>query len=252
MIADELIFLLVYYSGRLFFYDINGILSGQRAARGETVRRLIWGLAAFIPAASAGEAAVLFIMNALLVSADSYITFKNPARRKYFFLFGTGLTLTAAAWLAGIAANAAHFLHNPLSAWLNCQLSAATPIKGGVQRLAVISLGYLLALKEGTIFIRFILNQISAVPVNKADRKDRDLAEYERGKIIGLLERTFIYFLIIFNQIGAIAVIIALKSLARFNELNDKNFAEYFLIGSLLSLFTATLPAVLVRFILNM
>ena len=57
---------------------------------------------------------------------------------------------------------------------------------------------------------------------------------------------TFLYFLIIFNQIGAIAIIIALKSLARFKELDDKNFAEYFLIGSLLSVLVAVIPAVIV------
>ena len=85
-----------------------------------------------------------------------------------------------------------------------------------------------------------------AIPKKKDKPTQRDREEYDRGMLIGLLERTFLYFLIIFNQIGAIAVIIALKSLARFKELDDKNFAEYFLIGSLLSVLMAAIPAVVV------
>ena len=74
-----------------------------------------------------------------------------------------------------------------------------------------------------------------------------DIQEFDRGKLIGILERGLIYFLIIFNQIAAIAIIIALKSIARFKEMDDKNFAEYFLIGSLLSIVVAVFPAILVR-----
>jgi len=84
------------------------------------------------------------------------------------------------------------------------------------------------------------------VPYLNRKTKRQDRREYELGRVIGLLERTFLYFLIIWNQIGAIAILIALKSLARYKELENKQFAEYFLIGSLLSVLAAAIPAVAV------
>ena len=104
--------------------------------------------------------------------------------------------------------------------------------------------GYLLTQKEATIVIRLILQRWRAVP--KRDNRRKDHREYELGRVIGLLERTFLYFLIIWNQVGAIAILIALKSLARFKDLENRTFAEYFLVGSLLSILTAAIPAVVV------
>lgn len=102
---------------------------------------------------------------------------------------------------------------------------------------------YLFTIKESTIIIRGILDSIKAVP-QKQQKKDED--EYNRGKYIGILERTFIYFLIIFQQYTAIGILLGLKTFARFKELDKRDFAEYFLIGSLLSILTALLPAIYV------
>jgi len=109
--------------------------------------------------------------------------------------------------------------------------------------------GFIFTMKESTILIRLVLNKVSATP--RSAENTKDTKEYDRGKIIGILERGLIYFLILFNQVASIAIIIALKSLARFKEMDDKNFAEYFLIGSLLSIITALIPAVLVKLFLN-
>jgi hypothetical protein len=105
-------------------------------------------------------------------------------------------------------------------------------------------------LKEGIIPLRFTLKRIEAMPKRREDPKKPDTIEYERGRLIGLLERTFFYFLVIFDKTAVVGIIIALKSLARFRELDNKEFAEYFLIGSLLSLLWAVIPAVQVRILL--
>lgn len=102
---------------------------------------------------------------------------------------------------------------------------------------------YLFTIKESTIIIRGILDSIKAIP-QKQQKKDED--EYNRGKYIGILERTFIYFLIIFQQYAAIGILLGLKTFARFKELDKRDFAEYFLIGSMLSILTALLPAIYV------
>jgi len=103
---------------------------------------------------------------------------------------------------------------------------------------------YLFTIKESTIIIRGILDSIKAVPKKEKDEKDEE--EYNRGKYIGILERTFIYFLVIFQQYAAIGIVLGLKSFARYKELDKRGFAEYFLIGSMLSILTALLPAIYV------
>lgn len=80
------------------------------------------------------------------------------------------------------------------------------------------------------------------------DLKDRDkdmgtlkLTAQERdtpdraGAAIGVLEREIIFILGIMNQFSAIGFVLAAKSLARFEQLKNKGFAERYLIGTLLS-----------------
>ena len=56
------------------------------------------------------------------------------------------------------------------------------------------------------------------------------------GRIIGYLERTIVFILLLYNQFGAMAFILTAKSVARFKEIEqDKSKAEYYLIGTLLS-----------------
>lgn len=67
------------------------------------------------------------------------------------------------------------------------------------------------------------------------------------GFWIGVLERFIILILVTNNALTAVAFIFTAKSIARFSELNDKTFAEYYLTGTLLS----TTLAVLGGFLLN-
>lgn len=69
------------------------------------------------------------------------------------------------------------------------------------------------------------------------------------GRLIGYLERIIVFILIVYQQYGAIAFVIAAKSLARFQDINDKRqTAEYYLIGTLLSVATAFAVALLLGF----
>lgn len=67
------------------------------------------------------------------------------------------------------------------------------------------------------------------------------------GRMIGWLERALIFVGIAVGRPELIAVVVAVKSVARFPELKDETFAEYFLIGTLLSLTGAVLIGGLVR-----
>ena len=59
--------------------------------------------------------------------------------------------------------------------------------------------------------------------------------QLNRGKIIGIIERSLFMFFIITNNYSSIGFILAAKGFTRFKELDNKEFAEYVLIGTLLS-----------------
>ena len=61
------------------------------------------------------------------------------------------------------------------------------------------------------------------------------------GRLIGILERTLSLILILVGQWAALAILIGAKSIARFDELKDRRFSEYYLIGTLTSLLVAVL-----------
>lgn len=59
------------------------------------------------------------------------------------------------------------------------------------------------------------------------------------GAVIGNLERLLISIFLYYNQFGAIGLVFTAKSVARFNKISKSpSFAEYYLIGSLFSIFS--------------
>lgn len=71
------------------------------------------------------------------------------------------------------------------------------------------------------------------------------------GRVIGYLERLIAYLLIITGNISAIAFVLAAKALARFKELEDKAFAEYFLIGTMASLSFTMILSFIIQYLLR-
>lgn len=61
------------------------------------------------------------------------------------------------------------------------------------------------------------------------------------GRLIGILERTITLILILAGQWAAMALLATAKSVARFDDLKDRQFAEYYLVGTLSSLLVAIL-----------
>jgi hypothetical protein len=70
------------------------------------------------------------------------------------------------------------------------------------------------------------------------------------GHLIGALERFLALTLALLGQWGALGFIVAAKSIARFKELEDRRFAEYYLVGTLTSIIVATTTGLLVRALL--
>ncbi|HHU23758.1 MAG: DUF3307 domain-containing protein [Bacilli bacterium] len=69
----------------------------------------------------------------------------------------------------------------------------------------------------------------------------------EYGKWIGYCERIIIFLLFFLQAYEGIAIIVALKTFARYQQLNQKNFVEKYLLGTLFSVMMAILFGILAR-----
>lgn len=67
------------------------------------------------------------------------------------------------------------------------------------------------------------------------------------GRIIGKLERIIISILVLSNQFGAIGFVLTAKSIARYKQLEDKKFAEKYLVGTLTSVLIAFIVTIILK-----
>jgi hypothetical protein len=78
-----------------------------------------------------------------------------------------------------------------------------------------------------------------------------DTKEYNRGRLIGNLERIVLTIVIAAGSYAALAFLVAAKGVVRSDEFDkNRNFAEYFLIGSLSSVLVALCAGIALRFAL--
>jgi hypothetical protein len=68
------------------------------------------------------------------------------------------------------------------------------------------------------------------------------------GRVIGILERLLIFVGLVASSWEILAGVVALKTVARYSDLDKQDKAEYFLIGSLASILWAVLVTGLIAF----
>lgn len=101
--------------------------------------------------------------------------------------------------------------------------------------------GLLLVINEMNILLRYLLEVMGLASLGTQEDKVSE-EEYSMGRLIGLLERIFVFLFVLLGQYSAIGFILAAKGVTRFNNFkDDKPFAEYVLIGTLLSTLLALL-----------
>lgn len=83
-----------------------------------------------------------------------------------------------------------------------------------------------------------------------SDKSRLDLAEMNRGRLIGNLERLILAIVVAAGSYAALGFLVAAKGLVRFDELRDREFAEYFLVGSLASVLVALCAGMAIRYVL--
>lgn len=117
-----------------------------------------------------------------------------------------------------------------------------TTVTGHFIRILVGVIPDRLSLFEGKYVLR---NGGEANPVNSAPQTpDFDEAftymiypasDRSRGRMIGYIERLLIVIFVVSGSFAGIGFIVAAKSVARFKQMDDRQFAEYFLLGTLTS-----------------
>lgn len=115
----------------------------------------------------------------------------------------------------------------------------------------VVASAILLCWKPASIFVSLVFKIIPET-IEQADQtmKTNEKTENEGVKIgswIGILEREIILILGLMGQFGAIGFVLTAKSLARFKQLENKSFAEKYLVGTLLSAFIAIVCIVICK-----
>ncbi|HHU55954.1 MAG TPA: DUF3307 domain-containing protein [Acholeplasmataceae bacterium] len=109
---------------------------------------------------------------------------------------------------------------------------------------AKLVLGILLILSPASVSIKHILNLYET-----KDERNVDICidEDKIGSFIGKLERIIIVIFGIMTLYTSIALVFTAKSLARFKQLENKPFAERYLVGTLLSLLFGLIAIIIIK-----
>lgn len=111
--------------------------------------------------------------------------------------------------------------------------------------LAIIA-GFLLCTKPANVIIKFLFRSFSIeTPVeNTGNNEEKSLPN--AGKLIGITERLLALALILLGQYEAVGLIIAAKSILRFNATQK---SEYVLVGTLLSFGIAAFAGIVINLV---
>lgn len=189
-------------------------------------------------------------INSLLYFAEKKYSYKNLVR----FISLVLLIIITGFFTSGISFNQGLTgLVIKLSESLFPPLSIKNP---DWFHINIVTAGFLFLLNEVNFIIRYFFEALSVIPkiTNKEgeEMEEDKEKEYNAGRVIGMLERILILFFVLVNQLGAIGFIIAAKGFTRFKELDNREFAEYVLIGTLLSSLSAIAVALLIKQLLHL
>ena len=222
-----LIFLFIYVVGEFYFF---------------TGKNILLHLLSFL---FAGAIAYLFFpdykliipfsiligTNVLFNAFNNYMNAKKVTvtqHRLYYLLNPTINTVLVIILSAFCIQNGYAFIVNPL--FTRFQIIKYVPFHYLFQYL----LALLIAARPANYIIR------NALASYQPKRKKKEEEQIKTGAFIGTLERIIVVLLFSMGEFAAAGLVFTAKSIARYNEIaENKNFAEYYLLGTLLSLLFA-------------
>src|SRR5437667_35017 len=117
-------------------------------------------------------------------------------------------------------------------------------------RVGLLATAYLYVSGRGIVLIRSVL-ELPTLQMRRDEDRTAGEIDVARGRAVGSLERALALTMVLLGDYAAVGWIIAAKSLARFKQLEDREFAEYFLVGTLASFLLAVLVGVGIRILLR-
>ena len=117
-----------------------------------------------------------------------------------------------------------------------------------ISAISIVSGVLLFVMRGGTYIVRGCLRKTETLPqlslrgteaASDTGTKRLDLVEMNRGRLIGNLERLVLTLVVVAGSYAALGFLVAAKGLIRSEELQEREFAEYFLVGSLCSVLVA-------------
>lgn len=143
---------------------------------------------------------------------------------------------------AYLADQVIHFLTVFAAAWWISPASQPNEMSAIVQNARDISSGallvpvvYVLVIFGGGYLIRFLTRSLAEGARKDPHKRPGDQLQ-NAGLYIGWLERFLVVTAILLQSPATVGLILTAKSIARYPEFKSESFAEYFLIGTLLSL----------------
>ena len=112
-------------------------------------------------------------------------------------------------------------------------------------RVGLLATAYLYVSGRGIVLVRSVL-ELPTLQMRRDEDRTAGAIDVARGRAVGSLERALALTMVLLGDYAAVGWIIAAKSLARFKQLEDREFAEYFLVGTLASFLLASLLPALV------
>ncbi len=178
----------------------------------------------------------------LLVDAlkDRLSRGRKPAARLLMFIMDQllHLCLLAAVWQCvdlheapGVTA----FYRSLLTPRALAAFASLSPARAvfPLDKLLCTAIAYVVAMFGGASLIRAFLDALKVAP--REDAVQQSPSQFQVGKYIGVLERGLLLTFVLIDALSAVGFVIAAKSLARYKELDNRGFAEYYLVGTLAS-----------------
>ena len=111
--------------------------------------------------------------------------------------------------------------------------------------------GALIAGFEANHPVAYVLEKLKLGPAAPYDQHQLFAAkDVGRGRAIGILERLIVFGLVVTGNAIAVMFVMTAKAFTRFRELDSREFAEYVLIGTLMSVGLAALLGAVFGFVL--
>ena len=108
---------------------------------------------------------------------------------------------------------------------------------------------YLVSAIAGSAFVGFCLSKLKFTKEQKEALEGKGVEG--AGEMIGILERTLALTFLFIGRPDAIAVVLAAKSIIRFEYAKNEPFAEYFLVGTFASLVFAVFVGIVTGYALE-